>query len=168
MFAKQGGKARSRIKPRPAQLIDRAVAADHGCCLAVADHRIVFDFERHARPSPAGASAFRYNRKCLFVEAKSQTSSQLNGAPSQKPSSNKIDNCPCCAASIVQTAEPMDRRRVIVQMLSPRRQVSRLVEDHERGCICVGQRGTLDDRPQPPLDPCPQSLDGSYCKHVWI
>ena len=27
---------------------------------------------------------------------------------------------------------------------------------------------TLDDRPQPPLDPCPQSLDGSYLKHVWI
>src|SRR5260370_7569207 len=43
----QGGKARGRIKPRPAQPVDRAVAADQSCRLAVADQRIVFDSERH-------------------------------------------------------------------------------------------------------------------------
>ena len=43
----QGSKARSRIKPRPTQPVDRAVAADQRRRLAVADQRIVFDSERH-------------------------------------------------------------------------------------------------------------------------
>src|SRR3984893_8866086 len=42
----QGGKARSRIKARPTQPVDRAVAAHQRCRLAVADQRIVFDSER--------------------------------------------------------------------------------------------------------------------------
>jgi hypothetical protein len=43
----QGGKAGSRIETRPAEPVDRAVAADQGCRSAVADQRIVFDSQRH-------------------------------------------------------------------------------------------------------------------------
>src|SRR5262249_40617085 len=46
-FPEQGGKARGRIETGPAQPIDRAVAADQSCRLAVADQRIVFDWQRH-------------------------------------------------------------------------------------------------------------------------
>src|SRR5262249_46530443 len=51
---KQRGKTRGRIKPRPAQPIDRAVAADQSCRLAIADQRVVFDSKRHCfrPPSP--------------------------------------------------------------------------------------------------------------------
>lgn len=71
---RQTGRQSTRpIKSRPAQPIDRAVAADQGCCLAVVNHRIVFDFECHARLSPvwpaARAPVFRYSCKGLFAEA---------------------------------------------------------------------------------------------------
>src|SRR5260370_23949225 len=46
-FPEQGSKAGSRIKPRPAQPIDRAVAADQSRRLAVAYQRVVFDAKRH-------------------------------------------------------------------------------------------------------------------------
>src|SRR5438046_6518632 len=45
--AEQRGKARTRIKARPAEPVDRAVAADKGRRLAVADESIVFDPPRH-------------------------------------------------------------------------------------------------------------------------
>jgi hypothetical protein len=49
-FAKQGGKTSCRVKSRPAQPINRAIAPDQGDGLAVANHRIIFDFERHLMP----------------------------------------------------------------------------------------------------------------------
>src|SRR5262245_65638934 len=46
-FTQQRGEARRRIETRPAQPIDRAVAADQGRRLAVADQSVVFDAKRH-------------------------------------------------------------------------------------------------------------------------
>ena len=37
-----------RIKPRPTQPIDGAIATDQRRCLAVADERVVFNTQRHA------------------------------------------------------------------------------------------------------------------------
>jgi hypothetical protein len=45
---KQCGKARRRIEPRPAQPIDRAVAAHQSRSPAVANQCIVFDAQRHS------------------------------------------------------------------------------------------------------------------------
>jgi hypothetical protein len=36
-----------RIKPRPTQPIDGAIATDQCRCLAVADERVVFNTQRH-------------------------------------------------------------------------------------------------------------------------
>src|SRR3984893_12343211 len=44
---KQRGKARGRIEAGTAQPVDRPIATDQGCRLAVADQRIVFDSQRH-------------------------------------------------------------------------------------------------------------------------
>src|SRR5262249_15385258 len=41
------GETRGRVKARPAQPIDRTVAADQSCRFAVPDHRIVFDAKCH-------------------------------------------------------------------------------------------------------------------------
>ena len=46
-LAEQRRKAGIRVEARPAKPIDRAVARDERCALAVADQRIVFDASRH-------------------------------------------------------------------------------------------------------------------------
>jgi hypothetical protein len=57
-FTEQGGKARSRIETRPAQPIDRAVAADKSRRLAVAYQRVVFDAQRHCYSSAETSPLF--------------------------------------------------------------------------------------------------------------
>lgn len=46
--AEEGRETSVRIKPRPTQPIDRAIATDQCSCLAVADKRVVFNTQRHA------------------------------------------------------------------------------------------------------------------------
>src|SRR5215469_16577045 len=45
--SEQSRKARRRVEARPAQPIDGAVATDQGCAVAVPNHRVIFDPQRH-------------------------------------------------------------------------------------------------------------------------